>query len=71
MKYNMKQMCVELQCTLTTGKLHATVLLVQSFTAHMPLLTATSAFGLQRRRWSSQQCYLHCLSTVTATHTPV
>jgi len=28
----------------------------------MPLLAATSAFGLGRRRWSSpQQCYLHCL----------
>jgi len=35
---------------------------VQSFTVRMPLLTATSAFGLARRRWSSaQQCYLHCL----------
>jgi len=33
---------------------------VQSFTARMPfLLTASSAFGLGRRRWSSpQQCYL-------------
>ena len=30
-----------------------TISLVQSFTAHMPLLTATSAFGLGRRRWSS------------------
>jgi len=30
----------------------------------MPLLTR--AFGLRRRRWSSpQQCYLHCLRTVT------
>jgi len=30
----------------------------------MPLLTATSAFGLGRRRWSSpQQCYLHGLCT--------
>ena len=38
------------------------ILLVQSFTAHMPLLTAANAFGLGRRRWSSpQQCYLHCL----------
>ena len=38
------------------------ILLVQSFTALTPLLTATSAFGLWRRRWSShQQCYLHCL----------
>jgi len=35
---------------------------VQSFTVRMPLLMATSAFGLARRRWSSaQQCYLHCL----------
>jgi len=36
------------------------ILLVQSFTARMPfLLTASSAFGLGRRRWSSpQQCYL-------------
>jgi len=38
------------------------ILLVQSFTALTALLTATSAFGLWRRRWSShQQCYLHCL----------
>ena len=28
---------------------------MKSFTAHMPLLTATSAFGLGRRRWSSPQ----------------
>jgi len=34
------------------------ILLVQSFTARMSLLIATSAFGLGRRRWSSpQQCY--------------
>jgi len=32
---------------------------VQRFTAHMPLLTETSAIGLGRRCWSSpQQCYL-------------
>jgi len=38
------------------------ILLVQSFTARMPLLTATSTFRLRRRHWSSpQQCYLHCL----------
>ena len=44
------------------------ILLVQSFTAHMPLLTATSTFGLGRRRWSSpQQFYLHCLRTCTET----
>jgi len=37
---------------------------MQSFSASMPLLTATSAFGLGRRCWSSpQQCYLHCLRT--------
>ena len=37
---------------------------MQSFTARMPLLTATSAFVLGRRRWSSaRQCYLHCLRT--------
>ena len=35
---------------------------MQSFTAHMPLLMATSAFELQRKCWSSpQQCYLYCL----------
>ena len=34
---------------------------MQSFSARMPLLTATSAFGLGSRHWSSQQCYLHCL----------
>ena len=37
------------------------ILLVQSFTAHMSLLTETSAFGLGRRHWNSQQCYLYCL----------
>jgi len=32
---------------------------MQSFTALMPLLMATSAFGLGRRHWSSpQKCYL-------------
>jgi len=37
---------------------------VQSFTARMPLLTATRAFGLERRRWSSaRQCHLQCLRT--------
>jgi len=42
------------------------MLLVQSFTARMPLLTAASAFGLERRRWSSpQQCYLLCLRNKT------
>ena len=38
---------------------------MQSFTTYIPLLTATSAFGLGRRRWSSpQQCNLHCLCTL-------
>ena len=41
------------------------ILLVQSFTARMPLLTAISVFGLWKRCWSSpQQCYLHCLYTL-------
>ena len=41
------------------------ILLVQSFTARMPLLMATSTYGLGRRCWSStQQCYLHCLCTL-------
>jgi len=41
------------------------ILLVQSFTACVPLLTAASTFGLRRKRWSSsQQRYLHCLCTV-------
>jgi len=31
------------------------ILLVRSFAARMPLLTATSAFGLGRRRWNSPQ----------------
>ena len=38
------------------------ILLVQSFTARMPLLMATAKFGLVRKCWSSvEQCYLHCL----------
>ena len=42
---------------------------MQGFTARMPLLAATSAFGLGRRRWSSpQQCYLHCLRTYIHTY---
>ena len=40
------------------------ILLVQSFTARMPLLMATSTLRLGRRRWSyPQQCHLHCLCT--------
>jgi len=32
----------------------------------LPLMTATSASGLERRCWSSaQQCYLHCLHIIT------
>ena len=45
---------------------------MQSFTVRMPLLVATSAFGLERRRWSSpQQCYLHCLRTLCSYLTSV
>ena len=60
-------------------------MLLQNFTARMPLLTATSAFRLGRRRWSSPQhcspyllspyrCY-HCMMISVAgpvcTHRPV
>ena len=38
--------------------------MVQSFTACMPLLTATSTFVLGRRCRCSQQCCLHCLCTM-------
>ena len=39
--------------------------MVQSFTARKPLLAATGAFVLGRRRCSSpQQCFRHCLRTV-------
>ena len=42
--------------------------LVQTSPAHIPLLQATSAFGLGRRRWSSpRQCYLQCLHQHTHT----
>ena len=41
------------------------ILLVQSFTARMPLLMATSTFVLGRIRWScTQQCYVHCLKDI-------
>ena len=41
---------------------------MQRFTAHVPLLKTTSAFGIGRRRWSSpQQCYLHCLRAIAIT----
>jgi len=46
--------------------------MVQSFMACMHLLSATRAFGFGRRCWSSQQCYLCCLCTLTdikQTHT--
>jgi len=39
------------------------ILLVQSFSARMPLQTASSTFRLWRKCWSSQHCYLHCLCT--------
>jgi len=40
------------------------ILLVRSFTDHMPLLTATSAFGFGKRHWNfPQQCYPHFLHT--------
>ena len=43
---------------------------MQSFTACKLFLTATSAFRLGRRHWSShQQCYLHHLCTLTTTIT--
>jgi len=39
--------------------------MVQRFTAHMSLQTATSAFELGRRRQSSpQRCCLHQLCTI-------
>jgi len=41
------------------------ILSVQSFTARMPLLTATSAFELGKRLWSSAvQCYLRLLRAI-------
>jgi len=41
------------------------ILLERSFTAHIPLLMATSAFGLESRHKSSpQQCVLHRLCTI-------
>ena len=39
----------------STCSVHWRILLVQSFTARMPLLTTTSAFGLGRRCWRSPQ----------------
>jgi len=40
------------------------ILLEQSFTACTPLLTATSKYGLRRRRWGSdQRYYIHNLRT--------
>ena len=41
---------------------------MQSFTPRMPLLKATIVFGLGRRRWSSQQCYLRCLRALKLHH---
>jgi len=39
------------------------ILLVQSFTVHMPLLMAISVFRLGRYWSSPQQCHLHCVKT--------
>jgi len=48
------------------------VLLEQSFTAHMPVLTTTSAFSLWRRCQSPhQQCYLQHLEIIPTTTTNV
>ena len=45
------------------------ILLIQSFTARMPLLMATSEFRLQRRCWSFPlRCYL-VLMSLSHTHT--
>ena len=56
------------QCTMhrqNPPALNWRILSVQSFTACMPLLTATSAFGSGSRCWRSpQQCYLHCLNSI-------
>jgi len=39
------------------------------FTAHMPLLSATSTFKLGTKHYSSlQRCYLHCLCTSSPTY---
>jgi len=55
--------CIQLNSRIA-GTKNWRILLVRSFTARMPLLTATSAFTFGRIRWSSpQQCYLHCLRT--------
>ena len=40
------------------------ILLEQSFTGHITLLMASSAFGLGRRCWHSQRRYLQCLRTL-------
>jgi len=48
--------------------------LVQRFTGRMPLLTATGAFGLGRRRWSSaQQFVIYTVSVLQSTkqHLPM
>jgi len=39
------------------------ILLERSFTTRMPLLTATGAFGLGKRRLSFQRCYQHRLGS--------
>ena len=47
------------------------ILLMQSFTAGMPLLMAASAFRLRRRRLSSQRCYLDSRLSPYLVHTTV
>jgi len=51
--------------TFSKKKSKTRAFLAQSFTSCMPLLTAPSAFGLARRRWSSHRhCHLHYLRTL-------
>ena len=59
-KYNHDNHFVPIELiSLSYLALHWGILLEQSFTACMPLLTATNAFGLGRKHWSSQRCRLH------------
>jgi len=54
-------------CKLANPAKNWRTVLVQSFTAHVLLLTATSSLVLWRRRWRSpQRCYLHCTVSVIA-----
>jgi len=47
-----------IQINLQNGRIS----LVQSFTARMPLLRASSAFGLGRRRWSFVNSVIYTVS---------